>query len=89
MPRDALEGKGPQRRPQTRLDRRLPKRLGALLSVTNAIEAGTCCHGASGWAWVRRPRGGLPPLPMHRCWYPPPPGPRFHYWKNEVYNRKY
>ena len=41
---------------------------GRLLSVTKAIEAGTCRQGNSGWAWAGRPGGGggyLPPLPMH------------------------
>ena len=45
-PKDALEGKGPQRRPQRRLDRRLEEVAeavgGRLLGVTNAVEAGTC-----------------------------------------------
>ena len=49
-PGDALEGKGPQRR----LDRRLEEVAkaggwGRLLSVTNAIEAGTWRQGGSGW----------------------------------------
>ena len=52
--RDALEGKGLQRRPQERLDRRLEEVAkavgGRLLSVTNAVEAGTCRQGGSGWA---------------------------------------
>ena len=51
--RDALEGKGPQRRPQDQLDRRLEEVAkavgGRLLSVTKAIEAGTWCQGDSGW----------------------------------------
>ena len=45
VPRDASEGKGPQRRPQQRLGRRLEEVAkavgGRLLSVTNAVEAGT------------------------------------------------
>ena len=53
-PRDAVEGKGPQRRPQQQLDRRLEEVCqsgwGRLLSVTNAIEAGPCRQGDSGWA---------------------------------------
>ena len=57
-PRDALEGKGPQRRPPKRSDGRLGRRLeevakavgGRLLSVTNAIEAGTWRQRDSGWA---------------------------------------
>ena len=52
--RDALEGKGPQRRLQRRLGRRLEEVAeavgGRLLSVTNAIEAGTWRQGDSGWA---------------------------------------
>ena len=51
--RDALEGKGPQRRPQKPLGRRLEEVAkavgGRLLSVTNAIEAGTWRQGDSGW----------------------------------------
>ena len=52
--RGALEGNGPQRRPQRQLDRRLEEVAkavgGRLLSVTNAIEAGTWRQGDSGWA---------------------------------------
>ena len=61
-PRDALEGKGPQRRPQKRLDKRLEEVAkavgGRLLSGTNAIEAGTCRQGDSGWALAGRPGQG-------------------------------
>ena len=68
---DASEGKGPQRRPQSRLGRRLEgvcrSGWGRLLSVTNAIEAGTWRQGQ--WLGIGRAswRGGgyLPPLPMH------------------------
>ena len=52
-PRDALEGKGPQRRPQRPLDRRLEgvaKAVGGGYYRLNAIEAGTCRQGDSGWA---------------------------------------
>ena len=55
-PRDALEGKGPQRRPQKRFDRRLEEVAkavggwGRLLSVTNAIDADTCRQGDTSWA---------------------------------------
>ena len=49
--------------------RRFPKRLGAVLSVTNATQAGTCHQGDSGWGmgWApwRRGGGGAPSLPMH------------------------
>ena len=52
--RDALERKGPQTRSQKRLDRRLEEVAkavgGRLLSVTNAVEAGTWRQGDSGWA---------------------------------------
>ena len=52
--RDALEGKAPQKCPQKRLDRRLEEVAkavgGQLLSVTNAIEAGTWRQGDRGWA---------------------------------------
>ena len=49
---------------------------GRLLSVENVIEAGTYCHGDSGWASAGRPGGGyLPPyLPYglsHRGYLPP------------------
>ena len=51
LTRDALEGKGPQRRAQKQLDRRLEevaKAVGVrLLSVANTIEAGTCRQGDS------------------------------------------
>ena len=44
---------------------------GRLPSVTNAIEAGSCRQGDSGWALAGRPGGGWggvpPPLPMHHC----------------------
>ena len=47
---EALEGNGPLRRPQNRSDRRLEEVAeaggGRLLSVTNAMEAGTC----PGWS---------------------------------------
>ena len=47
---------------------------GRLPSVTNAIEAGTCRQGDSGWAQAGRPGGGgVPPSrPMHPCPRPPP-----------------
>ena len=55
--RDASEGRRPQRRPQRRLGRRLEEVAkavgGRLLSVTNAIEAGTWRQGDGarvGWA---------------------------------------
>ena len=80
---DALEGKGPQRGPQKRLDRRLKEVAKAvgwavgggcqsgwwrLLSVTNAIEAGTCRQGDSGWASAGRPGGGGGGyLPLFQC----------------------
>ena len=48
--RDALEGKGAQRRPQKRLEEVAKAVGGRLLSVTNAIEAGTWRQGDSGWA---------------------------------------
>ena len=51
--RDALEGEGPQRLSQRRLDRRLEEVTkavgGRLRSVTNAFEAGTWHWGDSGW----------------------------------------
>ena len=44
---------------------------GRLLSVTNAVEAGTCRQGHSGWAQAGCPgRGGVTPL---QCIPPPPP----------------
>ena len=42
------------------------KRLGRLLSVTNAVEPGTWRQGDSGWALAGRPGGGgggVPPSP--------------------------
>ena len=68
-PRDAFDGKGPQRRPQQRLGRRLDEANeavgGRLLSVSNAVEPGTWRQGDSGWAQAGRPGGGggayLPP----------------------------
>ena len=65
-PRDALEGKAPQRRPQQRLGRRLEEIAkavgGRLLSVTNAIEA-------SAWRqWL-----GIGRAPWRRGGGPPPP----------------
>ena len=52
-PRAALEGRdlrGGPRSGEAGGWRRLPKRLGRLLSVTNAIEAGACRQGDGGWA---------------------------------------
>ena len=49
---------------------------GRLLSVTNAIGAGTCGRGGSGRAQAGRPEGGgvTSPLPMHPCHcHPVPP----------------
>ena len=45
--RNAFEGKGPPRRPQQRLDRRLEE---VAKAVTNAVEAGTWRQGDSCWA---------------------------------------
>ena len=59
-PGGALEGKGPQRRPQRRLDRRL------LID-----EAGTCCGLGIGWAPCRGGRGTSPPSTASLS--PPPP----------------
>ena len=44
---------------------------GRFLSVTNAVEAGSCRQGDSGWAWAGRPGGGGP----GGC--PPPPSDAF------------
>ena len=75
-PRDALEGKGPWRWPQKRLDRRLEE-------VAKAVWGGYCRLqmplkqglGVRETVAGRRPGalegGGGPPLPMHPC--PPPP----------------
>ena len=67
----------------------LPKRLGRLLSVANAVEAGAWRQGGSGWAWAGRPgagEGGVPvcpsfptgwqPGPVLVCEPPQPPLPR-------------
>ena len=75
-PRDVLEGKGPQRRPQKRLDRRLEEVAeavgGRLLSVTNArgwhLASGGQWLGI-GWAPWRRGRGVPPPPPSNVSLY--------------------
>ena len=78
--RDALEGKGPQRRPQKRLDRRLEEVAkaigGRVLSVTNAIEAGTCHRRHSGWDWL----GALEGASNGQVWtrHLAPAAPAFH-----------
>ena len=48
---------------------------GRLLSVTKAVEAGTCRQGDSGWAQAGRPGGGVGgyPPPLFQCIPPPPP----------------
>ena len=55
-PRDALEGKGPQRRPQKRLDRRLEE-------VAKAVGGGYCRlqmpFEADTWPRTPNPRPGL------------------------------
>ena len=79
-PRDALEGKGPQRRPQQRLDRRLEE-------VAEAVGGGYCrlqmplrlALGVRGTVAGHRlgaleGGGYLPPFPMHPCPPPPPSG---------------
>ena len=76
QPRDALEGKGPQRRPQRRLDRRLEE-------VAKAVGGGYCrlqipvslAFGVRGTVAGQRVGalvGGeyLLPLPMHPCTSP-------------------
>ena len=80
VPRDALEGEGPQRRPRRPLDggsEDVAEAVGGrLLSVTNTIEVGTWRQGDGAWAWAGRPGGGggyLPPLPMPPCPSHPPP----------------
>ena len=51
-----------------------PKAVGGrLLSVTNAIEAGTCRQGDSGWALAGQPGGGGGTLPPSNASLPPPP----------------
>ena len=60
--RDALEGKGPRRRPQKRVQAvggGCRSGWGRLLLVTNAIETGTGRQGDSGWALFGRPGGGV------------------------------
>ena len=71
--RDALEEKGPQRRSQQRLDRRLEE-------VAKAVGGGYCRLQMLGGPWLgigwapwRGRAGNLPPLPTHPC--PPPPAP--------------
>ena len=70
-PRVALEGKGPQRCPPEAVRQAVGggcrSGWGRLPSVTNAIEAGTCRQGDTGWAWARRPGGSPPPPPLFQC----------------------
>ena len=80
-PRDALEGKAPQRRPEERLDRRLEEvdkavgggycRLQMPLKLALAIQMAVAGHRLG--AVDVGGRGDLLPLPMHSC--PPPPDP--------------
>ena len=79
-PWDALEGKGPQRRPQKRLGRRLEE-------VAKAVGGGYKCHFSwpllpgrqwLGIGWAPWMGGGVPsPLSMHPC---PPPMPSGELW---------
>ena len=79
--RDALEGKGPQRRPQGRLDRRLeevPKRLGGgycrlQMPLRLAFGVRETVPGRR----LSALEGGNPGIPMHPCWrgYPTPTHP--------------
>ena len=69
--RDALEGKGPQRPPQRRLDRRLEEVAkavgGRLLSVTNASDVGVCRQKTVAGHTLGALEGGggyLPPPPL-------------------------
>ena len=91
-PRDALEGKGPQRWPWRRWDRRLE-------GVAKAVDGGYCrlriplkpALGISGTVAGRRlgalEGGGVPPpLPMHRC-PPPPPSSRGRVGVQKVHQR--
>ena len=64
-----LKGKGPQRRPQRRLGRRLEEVAkavgGRLLSVTNAVEAGaTCRQGDVAGRRLGALEGAAPPPPL-------------------------
>ena len=71
-PRGALEGEAPQRRPQRGGGCR--SGWGRLLSVTNAIEAGTWPQGHSGWESAGRRGGGVMPPPLlHTDANPTPP----------------
>ena len=67
-PRDALEEAAPEAVRQA-VGGGCRSGWGRLLSVTNAVEAGTRRQADSGWAWAGRPGGGgggsPPPLPMH------------------------
>ena len=78
-PRDALEGKGPQRLPQRRLDRRLKEvatavggsycRLEVPLKLALAVRGTVARHRLG----TLEGDGGVPPLPMHPCPHPRPP----------------
>ena len=69
LPTDASEGKRSEAAPEA-VGGGCQSGWGRLLSVTNAIEAGTCRQGAAGHRL-----GALEgPLPMHLCPPPPPSG---------------
>ena len=59
---------GAQRRLGRRLEGVCQSGWGRLLSVTNAVEAGTWRQGDSGWAYAGRPgKGGGTPPPPAQC----------------------
>ena len=76
-PRDAVEEKGPQRRPQKRLDTRLEEvakavggdycRLQMPLKLALAVRETVAGHGRGTL------EGGAPPVPMHPCTHTPLP----------------
>ena len=77
---DASEGKGPQRRAPEAVRQAVGggcrSGWGRLLSVTNAVEAGTCRQRDSGWAigWTIW-RGGMVPPPLSSASLDGPHGP--------------
>ena len=88
IPRDALEGKGPRRRPQRRLDRRLDEVAkavgGGYCRLQMPLKPALCVSGIVAGHRLGALEGGgdpltqggapPPPLPMHRWVYPCGPG---------------
>ena len=91
-PRDALEGKGPPRRPQKRLDRRLEEVAkavgGSYCRLQGPLKLALGIRETVAGSRLGALEGGLPlPFPMHLCLDPPHPplDPDFSVGKNEIY----